>query len=151
MAEEAQTTDLYHREFQYRADPEAFRWAQRPISGKLGSSPLSDSMRETLSPSLTRVYGNELVSVKVRRLVNVALDAGLQRSDDQLRNHILEAMIDGNTPEEIAAIIEQTMVYAGVDPGVRAMTMLIDCVADYEAFRQSGGDTSAPEPEVSGP
>ena len=128
--------DIYHQEFQYQAEPEAFRWAQEEIHDKLASSPLSASMVETLSPALTRVYGNTLISVKVRRLVNIALDAALHRSDAQLRNHILEAMLDGNTPEEIAAIIEQTMVYAGVDPGVRAMSALIDAVAEYDDFRK---------------
>ena len=45
-----------------------------------------------------------------------------------------ESLRDRKKPEEIAAIVEHTMLYAGVDTGVRAMTMLIDCVAEYEEF-----------------
>jgi alkylhydroperoxidase/carboxymuconolactone decarboxylase family protein YurZ len=120
-------------------DRKAYEWAMRPVSQSLGTLPVSSTFREAMGPSLSRVYSNPHLDIKFRRLVNIALDTALQRPDDQLRTHVLEALIDGSTPEEIEAIIENTMMYAGLGPAVHSMAMLVDCVAAYEEYCRTGG------------
>jgi 4-carboxymuconolactone decarboxylase len=60
-----------------------------------------------------QMYAREKIPHKTRQLVTIAALTVLARADE-LRLHIQAALNVGCTPEEIAEVIFQTFVYAGI-------------------------------------
>jgi 4-carboxymuconolactone decarboxylase len=70
-----------------------------------------------------QMYAREKIPHKTRQLVTVACLTVLSRLDE-LKLHILAALNVGCTPEEIAEVIFQTLVYGGVPAANQALKTL---------------------------
>lgn len=70
-----------------------------------------------------RMYAREKIPHRTRQLVTVACLTVLSRIDE-LRLHIQAALNVGCTPEEIAEVIFQTLVYGGVPAMNQALKTL---------------------------
>jgi 4-carboxymuconolactone decarboxylase len=70
-----------------------------------------------------RMYAREKIPHKTRQLVTVACLTVLSRLDE-LKLHIQAALNVGCTPEEIAEVIFQTLVYGGVPAANQALKTL---------------------------
>jgi 4-carboxymuconolactone decarboxylase len=70
-----------------------------------------------------QMYAREKIPHPTRQLVTVACLTVLSRLDE-LKLHIQAALNVGCTPEEIAEVIFQTMVYGGVPAGNQALKTL---------------------------
>lgn len=81
-------------------------------------------MAKDLSLFVTgRVYAREKIPHTTRQLVTVAALSVLGRQDE-LKLHIQAALNVGCTPQEIAEVVFQTMVYGGVPAGNAALKVL---------------------------
>jgi 4-carboxymuconolactone decarboxylase len=78
-----------------------------------------------------RMYAREKIPHRTRQLVTVACLTVLSRLDE-LKLHIQAALNVGCTPEEIAEVIFQTMVYGGVPAGNQGLKTL------REVLREKG-------------
>jgi 4-carboxymuconolactone decarboxylase len=70
-----------------------------------------------------QMYAREKIPHQTRQLVTVACLTVLSRLEE-LKLHIQAALNVGCTPEEIAEVIFQTMVYGGVPAGNQALKTL---------------------------
>jgi 4-carboxymuconolactone decarboxylase len=70
-----------------------------------------------------RMYAREKIPHKTRQLVTVACLTVLSRLDE-LKLHLQAALNVGCTPEEIAEVIFQTLVYGGVPAANQALKTL---------------------------
>jgi len=71
-----------------------------------------------------QMYAREKIPHKTRQLVTVACLTVLSRLDE-LKLHIQAALNVGCTPEEIAEVIFQTMVYGGVPAANQGLKTLL--------------------------
>lgn len=93
-----------------------------------------DAERYITAFSLGEVWVRPHLDLKMRSLVCLAASVALER-DDQVRLHTHGALHSGATPDEIAEVIIQLMVYASFPAGWKAMVAASEIIAEWE--RQS--------------
>ncbi len=67
-----------------------------------------------------------------RSLLNLAMMTALNRPHE-LKLHTTGALRNGCTPEEIAEVLLQAAVYAGIPAGVDAFKVAVRAIEEYEA------------------
>lgn len=70
---------------------------------------------------------------RTRSLLNIALMTALNRPHE-LKLHTAGALRNGCTPDEIAEVLLQAAVYAGIPAGVDAFKVAESAIDEYEAF-----------------
>ncbi len=83
-----------------------------------------------------QMYGREKIPHPTRQLITVACLTVLSRLDE-LKLHIQAALNVGCTPEEIAEVIFQTMVYGGVPAGNQALKTLRTVLIEKGLWKKS--------------
>lgn len=80
-----------------------------------------------------QMYAREKIPHKTRQLITIAALTAISRPDE-LRLHIQAGLNVGCTPQEIAEVIFQTAVYAGVPATNVALKMLKSVLAEKEMW-----------------
>jgi alkylhydroperoxidase/carboxymuconolactone decarboxylase family protein YurZ len=93
-----------------------------------------DAERYITAFSLGEVWTRPHLDLKMRSLICLAAAVSLER-EDQVRLHTHGALHSGATPDEIAEVIIQLMVYASFPAGWKAMVAASEVIAEHE--RQS--------------
>ena len=85
-----------------------------------------------------QMYARERIPHKTRQLVTVSALTVLSRPDE-LRLHIQAALNVGCTPQEIAEVIFQTLVYGGVPAANTALKTLKSVLEERGIWKQAEG------------
>ncbi len=75
------------------------------------------------------VWGDDSLDHHTRSLINVALLAAMNRPS-QFRTHLKGALNNGCTQQEIAAVLRQVGVYAGVPAAAEAFRLAREVLGD---------------------
>jgi 4-carboxymuconolactone decarboxylase len=78
------------------------------------------------------IWGRPGLDRKTRSLINLAMLSALNRPD-QLRTHLIGALNNGCTPEEIQEALLQVAIYCGVPAGMASFKIARDVVAEHAA------------------
>jgi 4-carboxymuconolactone decarboxylase len=81
-----------------------------------------------------KIWARPGLELKVRSMLSIALLAALGKRDE-LRNHILGALNNGATKEEIQEVLLHTAVYAGFPAGLEAFR---EAKAFFDAYETAG-------------
>ncbi len=77
------------------------------------------------------VWGREGLEPKTRSMLNLAMIATLNRPHE-LRTHVMGALTNGVTREEIREIFMQVAIYAGVPAAVDSFRIAREAFAEYD-------------------
>jgi 4-carboxymuconolactone decarboxylase len=89
-----------------------------------------DAERYITAVSLGEVWTRPHLDLKMRSLITLACAVALER-EDQVRLHTHGALHCGATPDEIAEVIIQLMIYAGFPAGWKAMVAASEVIAEF--------------------
>jgi 4-carboxymuconolactone decarboxylase len=78
------------------------------------------------------IWGRPGLEHKTRSLLNLAMLTALNRPHE-LRGHLVGALRNGCTPDEIREVLLQAAVYAGVPAGVDAFRIAREVLAEADA------------------
>ncbi|WP_207060817.1 carboxymuconolactone decarboxylase family protein [Motiliproteus sp. SC1-56] len=83
------------------------------------------------------VWSEGVIPDKTRSLVTVAILASLKASAE-LRGHVLGALRNGCTAEEIQDVLLHCTVYCGAPAGIEAFRVANEVIADWESNPHNG-------------
>ncbi len=120
------TSQLYETGLAIRKEVVGAEYVERALAtaGDFGD-PLQELVTEFCWGA---VWGREGLDRKTRSLLNLAMLAALNRSEE-LRTHIQGARRNGATLVEIRETLLQVAVYAGVPAGIEAFRVARDALA----------------------
>lgn len=78
------------------------------------------------------VWGREGLDHKTRSMVNLSMIATLNRPHE-LKLHVMGALRNGVTKEEVSEILMQVAIYAGVPAGVDGFRIAREAIEQFEA------------------
>lgn len=78
------------------------------------------------------VWGREGLDHKTRSMVNLSMIATLSRPHE-LKLHVMGALRNGVTKEEVSEILMQVAIYAGVPAGVDGFRIAREAIEQFEA------------------
>jgi 4-carboxymuconolactone decarboxylase len=78
------------------------------------------------------VWGREGLDHKTRSMINLSMIATLNRPHE-LKLHVMGALRNGVTKEEVSEILMQVAIYAGVPAGVDGFRIAREAIEQFEA------------------
>jgi 4-carboxymuconolactone decarboxylase len=86
------------------------------------------------------IWTRDQLPRKIRSLVNLAMLAALNRPNE-LRTHTQGALRNGCTEAEIAEVLMQATIYAGVPAGVDAFKVAREAIRDFAAHNDGAPES----------
>jgi 4-carboxymuconolactone decarboxylase len=77
------------------------------------------------------VWGREGIDHKTRSMINLAMISALNRPHE-LKLHVMGALRNGVTPEEIREVLMQVAIYAGVPAGVDGFRIAREAIEQFQ-------------------
>lgn len=129
------SSDKYKAGMAARREVLGDEYVDKAISGATDfTKPLQDMVTENC---WGEIWTRGVIPKRTRSLVTIATLAAL-KAPTELKTHVLGALRNGCTVEEIQEVLLQSTVYCGVPSGIEAFRAAKDVIENWQNLKKAG-------------